>query len=80
MKWYHIKCMSRMSDKTMTMILDLLKDAFEHAKLPNSFYKGKNLINKLGLNYVKIPACRKDCMLYWEEDNEGFEECDSSML
>jgi len=35
LKLYHIKCMSRMSDKAMTMIIDLLKDAFEHAKFPN---------------------------------------------
>jgi len=46
----------------MTMILDLLKDAFEHAKFPKSFYEAKNVINNLGLNYVKIPACPKDCI------------------
>jgi len=75
LKLYDIKCMCRMSDKAMTMILDLLKDAFEHAKFPNSFYMAKNVINKLGLNYVKIPACPKDCMLYWGEENESLEEC-----
>jgi len=75
LKLYHIKCMCRMSDKGMTMILDLLKDAFEHAKFSNSFYEAKNVINKLGLNYVKILACPKDCMLYWSEENEGLEEC-----
>jgi len=32
LKLYHIKCMRRMRDKSKTMILDLLKDAFEHAK------------------------------------------------
>ena len=66
LKLYHIKCMCRMSDKAMTMILDLLKDAFEHAKFPNSFYETKKVINKLGLYYVKIPDCPKDCMLYSE--------------
>jgi len=30
LKLYHIKCMCRMSDKSMTMILYFLKDAFEH--------------------------------------------------
>jgi len=75
LKLYYIKCMCRMSDKAMTMILDLLKDAFEHAKFPNSLYEAKNVITKLGLNYVKIPACPKDCMLYWGEENEGLEEC-----
>jgi len=64
-----------MSDKTMTMILDLLKVAFEHAKFPNSFFEAKTVIIKLGLNYVKVPTCPKDYMLYWGEDNEGLEEC-----
>jgi len=75
LKLYHIKCMCRMSDKAMTLILELLKDAFEHAKFPSSFYEAKNSISKLGLNYVKIPACPKDCMLYWGEENEDLEEC-----
>ncbi|KAL2345210.1 hypothetical protein Fmac_006495 [Flemingia macrophylla] len=75
LKLYHIKCMCRMSDKGMTMILELLKDAFKYAKFPNSFYEAKKIINKLGLNYTKIPACPKDCMLYWGEENKGLEEC-----
>ena len=66
--------MCRMSDKAMIMIVDLLKDVFAHATFPNSFYKTKNLINKLGLNYVKISACPKDCMLYWGEKNESLEQ------
>ena len=73
-KLYHIKCLCRMSDKAMTMILELLKDAFEHAKIPGSFYEAKKTINKLGLNYTKIPACPNDCMLYWGED-EDLQEC-----
>lgn len=32
-KLYHIKVYCQLSDKTMTMILDLLRDAFEDAKL-----------------------------------------------
>lgn len=74
-KLYHIKCLCRMSDKAMTMILELLKDAFEFAKIPSSFYEAKKIINKLGLNYIKIPACPNDCMLYWGEENESLEEC-----
>jgi len=49
-KLYHIKCLSGMTDKAMTLILELLQDAFEHAKLPKSFYEAKKTINKLGLN------------------------------
>lgn len=74
-KLYHIKCLCKMSDKAMTMILELLKDAFEDAKLPSSFYEAKKIINKLGLNYTKIHACPRDCMLYWGNDNENLEKC-----
>nr|XP_029144822.1 uncharacterized protein LOC112708962 [Arachis hypogaea] len=71
---YHIKCLYRISDKAMTEILKLIKDAFGNAKISNTFYKAKKTINKLGLNYTKIPACPNDCMLYWEED-EDLQEC-----
>lgn len=42
-KLYHIKCLCRISDKAMTMILELLKDAYEHVRIPSSFYKGKKI-------------------------------------
>ncbi|XP_075110118.1 uncharacterized protein LOC142181226 [Nicotiana tabacum] len=69
-KLYHIKVYCGLSDKAMTMILDLLRDAFEDAKLPPSFYEAKKTISKLGLDYIKIPACPNNCMLYWEGDSE----------
>ncbi|XP_027351206.1 uncharacterized protein LOC113862314 [Abrus precatorius] len=56
------------SDKAMSMILELLADAFEHANIPSSFYEAKKTIAKLGLNYTKIHACLRDCMLYFGED------------
>ncbi|XP_060200677.1 uncharacterized protein LOC132628944 [Lycium barbarum] len=68
LKLYHIKCLSGLSDKGMTMILDLLRDAFKFANIPNSFYEAKKTIKKLCLDYVKINACPNDCMLYWEDD------------
>nr|KYP44931.1 hypothetical protein KK1_033565 [Cajanus cajan] len=58
----------------MTMILELLKDAFEYANIPNSFYEAKKVIYKLGLNYTKIDACPRNCMLYWGED-KNLETC-----
>ncbi|KAG5585800.1 hypothetical protein H5410_046234 [Solanum commersonii] len=53
-----------MADKAMGMILELLKDAFEDAKIAASFYEAKKTINKLGLNYTKIHACPTDCIRY----------------
>ncbi|WVZ02274.1 hypothetical protein V8G54_023080 [Vigna mungo] len=74
-KLYHIKVLCRLSDKAMTMILDLLRDAFSEAKLPLSFYEAKKIINKLGLNYTKIDACPNDCMLYLRDDEKDLETC-----
>ncbi|XP_074555671.1 uncharacterized protein LOC141811546 [Curcuma longa] len=67
-KLYHIKCICGMSDKALSMIIELLHDAFEHAKIPESLYEAKKTIKKLGLNYKKIDACPNDCMLYWGPD------------
>lgn len=59
----------------MSLILELLKDAFEDAKISASFYEAKKTINKLGLNYTKIHTCPNDCMLYFGKDDEGLQEC-----
>jgi len=53
----------------------LLKDAFNEAKLPLSFYEAKKTINKLGLNYTKIDACLNDCMLYLRDDEKDLQTC-----
>jgi len=60
---------------TITIIVDLLKNAFEHVKFPKSLCESKNVINNLSLNYIKILAFPKDYMLYWGEENKGLEEC-----
>ncbi|XP_039145533.1 uncharacterized protein LOC120282747 [Dioscorea cayenensis subsp. rotundata] len=82
LKLYHIKCLCGMSDKAMTMILELLHDAFPHIKIPSSFYDAKKTITKLGLNYEKIHACPNNCMLYWgneeDEDRQNFKICNTS--
>jgi len=79
-KLYHIKCLCKISDKGMSMILELLADVFGHAKIPRSFYEAKKIINKLGLHYTKIDACPNDCMLYFGEDaNRDFcKKCKTS--
>ncbi|KAM3265684.1 hypothetical protein P3L10_002678 [Capsicum annuum] len=61
----------------MTMILDLLRDIFEDAKIPPSFYEVKKIITTLGLDYTMILACPNNCMLFWEGDLE-FEACKHS--
>ena len=73
-KLYHIKVLCGLSDKAMTMILDLLRDTFDEAKLPPSFYEAKKIISKLGLDYTKIDACPNDCMLYMNDDPKNLQE------
>ncbi|XP_057723471.1 uncharacterized protein LOC130939378 [Arachis stenosperma] len=73
-KLYHIKCMCGVSDKAITMILDLLRDAFEQAKLPKTVYEARKTIRKLGIEYTKIDACPNDCMLY-RGDDENLTRC-----
>ncbi|KAK7306021.1 hypothetical protein VNO77_43935 [Canavalia gladiata] len=68
LRLYHIKCLCGVTEKAMMLILELLKDAFEYAKIPTSFYEAKKVIHKLGLNYTKIDVCTNNCMLYWGED------------
>ena len=76
LKLYHIKCICGMTDKAMTMILELFNDAFPHIKTPSSFYESKKTITKLGLNYKKIHACPNNCMLYWgNEEDEARQLC-----
>jgi len=61
-KLYHIKCMCKITNKGMSMILELLADAFEHAKIPRSFMRRRKslasfvfIIQKLIL--VQMIAC-----------------------
>ncbi|CAA7013323.1 unnamed protein product [Microthlaspi erraticum] len=74
LKLYHIKCITKISDKGMSMIIDLLNEAFKHAKFPASLHDLKKTVRKLGLQYESIHACPNDCMLFWGEDS-GRETC-----
>ncbi|CAL1412023.1 unnamed protein product [Linum trigynum] len=65
---YNIKSLCRITDKAMSMLIDLLSDAFEFANIPKSEYEAKKVMRTLGLSYTEIHACPKDCMLYWGSD------------
>ncbi|XP_025628325.1 uncharacterized protein [Arachis hypogaea] len=73
-KLYHIKCMCGVSDKEITMILDLLRDVFEQAKFPKTLYEARKTIRKLGIEYTKVNASPNDCMLY-QGDDENLTRC-----
>jgi len=62
---YHLKCLHGWTQESVTNLLGVLSDAFPpEANLPKTYYEVKKIICGLGLNYVKIHACPKDCMLF----------------
>ncbi|XP_050125656.1 uncharacterized protein LOC126602863 [Malus sylvestris] len=68
---YQIKCLARMPDGIFTTLLELIKKMLPDGDcLPESCYKAKQLINNLGLTYVKIDACPNNCMIYWKDTAE----------
>ncbi|XP_029128474.1 uncharacterized protein LOC114916287 [Cajanus cajan] len=72
---YHLKCLNGWSDKSFSMLLELLNDALpEENTLPKSFYDTKKIISGLGLGYEKIHACPNDCILY-KNDLSNEEKC-----
>ena len=55
-------------DKSFTELLELLKEMLpEGNTLPNRTYEAKKILCSMGLDYVKIHACRNDCILYRKE-------------
>ncbi|XP_012851820.1 PREDICTED: uncharacterized protein LOC105971513 [Erythranthe guttata] len=67
LEFYKIKSRGKMSDKTFSDTLQLIKK-IPGLNIPDSFYEVKKLIGKLGCGYVKIDACENDCMLFWKDD------------
>lgn len=65
---WHIKCLGRWSNRSFSMLLDLLREVLlEGSSLLEKFSQNKKIISNIGLNYNKIDACPNDCMLYWKE-------------
>ncbi|XP_055822231.1 uncharacterized protein LOC129890774 [Solanum dulcamara] len=81
-RFYHIKILCGVTDKSFSMILDLLKDVFPQAKLSSSFYESKKMIKIFCLNYNKIDGCPNHCMLYWgssgDENRNKCKICNTS--
>ncbi|XP_057247444.1 uncharacterized protein LOC104882960 [Beta vulgaris subsp. vulgaris] len=75
LKLFHIKCLGGITDKSLSMILDLFKEALpENNTLPESFYEAQKTVKKLSLNSIKIDACPNNCMLFWKE-HANADEC-----
>ncbi|RLM69068.1 uncharacterized protein C2845_PM17G05100 [Panicum miliaceum] len=73
-KLLHIKSFYRISNVGFTAILKLLSSAFPHCSLPASYNEAKNLVRAMGLGYVSIHACSKNCVLF-RKDHANKDEC-----
>jgi hypothetical protein len=66
-----IKVQYNISEVGYNEIMNLLHEVIgdEAAKnLPKNFYRSKNLVHSLGMPYVKIDACPKGCMIYYNDN------------
>ena len=65
---YMFKCIHKLTDVAFSDLLDLIREAFPLAQIPDSFYKAKKVIKDLDLHYEKIHACTNDCILFWNDN------------
>nr|XP_009598167.1 uncharacterized protein LOC104094019 [Nicotiana tomentosiformis] len=67
----NIKSEFNMSDNCYNQILLFLKELLpEDAKLPNDYYRTKQMVAKLGLGYEKIDVCKTGCILYYKSNKD----------
>ncbi|XP_048502914.2 uncharacterized protein LOC104883277 [Beta vulgaris subsp. vulgaris] len=72
-KLLHLKVLNNWSDSSFDSLLKLQRQAWGTV-IPDSYYEAKKLIADLGLECVKIDACKNDCFLYWKE-NANLDKC-----
>ncbi|XP_075499222.1 uncharacterized protein LOC142537603 [Primulina tabacum] len=76
-KLFNLKAKYSWSDKSFADLLILFGEMLpDHNELPSSLYDAKKSLIALGMEYVKIPACPNDCILYRKEYEE-FANCPS---
>jgi hypothetical protein len=60
----------------MKFIIDLIPTKHN---MPKDLYQSKKIMSGLGMNYEKIDACEKNCMLFWKEYKDDTECMHCSM-
>ncbi|KAK9166918.1 hypothetical protein Scep_002109 [Stephania cephalantha] len=70
-----LKVMSGWTDKSFTLLLELLIEAFpEGVRLPNSYYKANKMTTYLDFTYKTWDTCHNHCMLF-KDENKDIGEC-----
>ena len=80
-KLYNLKAKYGYSDKSFDVLLQLLSDMLPNDNvLPTSMYDVKKTLSALGMEYTKIHACHKSCILFRKEyvDLNECPKCGSS--
>nr|XP_043615861.1 uncharacterized protein LOC122587759 [Erigeron canadensis] len=71
----HMKAINHWTDSSFDQLLEFFKFVLpKENKVPKSQYEAKKLMNKVGLGYQSIHACKNDCCLFWKH-NEKEEKC-----
>ncbi|XP_074283940.1 uncharacterized protein LOC141608493 [Silene latifolia] len=70
-----LKAKNGWSDKSFTSLLELLgKILPDGNELPRRTYDAKKILCPMGVDYVKIHACRNDCILF-RKDYKDLDKC-----
>ena len=71
----HLKVLCRWSNKSIDLLLELLRESFpDDVNLPANYYEANRLTTELGFTCHIIDACRNSCMLLRGED-EKLDKC-----
>ncbi|XP_017974538.1 PREDICTED: uncharacterized protein LOC108661599 [Theobroma cacao] len=63
----NVKAEYNLSESCFDRLLEKIKNMLpSDENLPIDFYKMKKKVAKLGLGYIKIDACKNNCMLFYE--------------
>ena len=66
---FQVKCLYGISNTTLEGVLNMFTRFFPKGHcVQDTMEKVQRVVRDLGLDYVKIHACEKDCMLFWKEN------------
>ena len=72
---FQVKCSTGMSNRALEAVLNLFSRFLPKGHcVPDTMEKVQRVVRDLGLDYVKIDACEKDCVLFWKE-NTNLDTC-----
>ena len=75
MELFQVKCLHGISNRALEGVLNLFTRFFPKGHyVLDTMEKVQRVVRDLGLDYVKIHACEKDCVLFWKE-NANLDTC-----